>query len=121
MTSFDQPWRPQLDWSAPAGRVLDQLVDALPTNRRWEIIVFGSSPLQLGLDSHFLSGDVDVIPDEESAGNPMHNTQVLWRELFGKEIDVPAVIIAPALAERRRAYGQGAGLKTKLSGINPSR
>lgn len=195
-------------------------------NRKWEIIVFGSSPLQLGLDSLFLSGDVDVIPDEditeyceragllkgkaaiyvepctvaaftassdwfvrafrcerrhviftfphpidilvskikrleekdlrafklvrektahpneeeliqalrrvvdifrpsfdeESAGNPMHNTQVLWRELFGKEIDVRASIIAPALAERRRVYGQGAiGLKTKLSGIKPSK
>ncbi|MBI3851409.1 MAG: hypothetical protein HY298_14200 [Verrucomicrobia bacterium] len=226
MTSFDQPWRPQLDWSAPAGRVLDQLVAALPVNRKWEIIVFGSSPLQLGIDSRFLSGDVDVISDEditeyceragllkgkasiyvepctvaaftaspdwfvrafrcerrhvtftfphpidilvskikrleekdlrafklvrdktghpdeedliqalrrvvdifrpsfdeESAGNPMHNTQVLWRELFGKEIDVHASIIAPALAERRRAYGVGAaGLKTTLSGIKPSK
>jgi hypothetical protein len=226
MTSFDQPWRPQLDWSAPAGRVLDQLVDALPTKRKWEIIVFGSAPLQLGVDSRFLSGDVDVIPDEditthceqakllkgqaaiyvepctsaaftaspdwfvrafrckrrhvtftfphpidilvskikrleekdlraftlvrertghpseedlvqalrrvvdifrpsfdeESAGNPAHNTQVLWRELFGKDIDVRASIITPALAERRRAYGGVAsGLKEKLSGVKPSK
>ena len=224
MTSFDQPWRPQLDWSAPAGHVLDQLVAALPANRQWEIIVFGSSPLQLGVDSHFLSGDVDVIPDrdvtahcdrakllkgqaaiyvepcsvtaftaspdwfvrafrcdrrhvtftfphpidilvskikrleekdlrafrlvrektghpnedeliqalrrvvdifrpsfdEESAGNPAHNVQVLWRELFGKDINVPAAIIAPALVERRRVYGENAqGLKKKLSGITP--
>ncbi len=226
MTSFDQPWRPQLDWSAPAGRVLDQLVEALPANRKWEIIVFGSSPLQLGVDSRFLSGDVDVIPDqditaycerakllkgqaaiyvepctsaaftaspdwfvrafrcerrhvnftfphpidilvskikrleekdlrafklvrdktghpnevemiqalqrvvdifrpsfdEESAGNPAHNTQILWRELFGKDIEVRVSIIAPALAERRRAYGGDAdGLKAKLSGIKPSK
>ncbi|NOS68700.1 MAG: hypothetical protein HOP33_02055 [Verrucomicrobia bacterium] len=225
MISFDQPWRPQLDWSAPAGRVLDQLVDALPTSRNWEIIVFGSSPLQLGVDPRFLSGDVDVISDqditayceqakllkgqaaiyiepctvaaftaspdwfvrafrcerrhvtftfphpidilvskikrleekdlrafrlvrektghpseaemvhalqrvvdifrpdfdEESVGNPAYNTQVLWRELFGKEIDVSAIIIAPVLAERRRAYGDEAkGLKEKLSGIKPS-
>lgn len=226
MTSFDQPWRPQLDWSAPAGRVLDQLVAALPANRNWEIIVFGSSPLQLGVDARFLSGDVDVIPDEditsyceqagllkgqaaiyvepctvaaftaspdwfvrafrcarrhvffsfphpidilvskikrleekdlrafrlvrektghpteadliqalrrvvdifrpsfdeESAGNPAHNTQVLWRELFGKDMDVRAAIIAPALAERRVAYGGSAkGLKAKLFGIKPSK
>ena len=226
MTSFDQPWRPQLDWSAPAGRVLDQLVDALPAIRKWEIIVFGSSPLQLGIDSRFLSGDVDVIPDEditeycerasllkgkaaiyiepctvaaftaspdwfvrafrcerrhvtftfphpidilvskikrlegkdlrafqlvrektghpneeemiqalrrvvdifrpsfdeERAGNPAHNTQILWRELFGKDIDVRARVIAPALAERRRAYGEAAeGLKAKLSGIGQSK
>lgn len=226
MISFDQPWRPQLDWSAPAGQVLDQLVDALPTGQNWEIIVFGSSPLQLGVDPRFLSGDVDVISDqditayceqakllkgqaaiyiepctvaaftaspdwfvrafrcerrhvtftfphpidilvskikrleekdlrafrlvrektghpseaemiqalqrvvdifrpsfdEESSGNPAYNTQVLWHELFSKTIDVPAIIIAPALMERRRAYGEEAkGLKAKLSGIEPSR
>jgi hypothetical protein len=226
MTSFDQPWRPQLDWAAPAGQVLDQLVAALPANRAWEIIVFGSSPLQLGVDSCFLSGDVDVISneditafcdraqllkgqaaiyvepcasiaftaspdwfvrafrcqrqhvnftfphpidilvskikrleekdlrafklvrektghpteedlilalrrvvdifrpafDEESAGNPATNTQILWRELFSKEIDVRASIITPALAERRQAYGQEAtGLKAALSQIKPSK
>jgi len=226
MTSFDQPWRPQLDWSAPAGRVLDQLVDALPANRKWEIIVFGSSPLQLGIDSRFLSGDVDVIPDEditshceragllkgkaaiyvepctvvaftasadwfvrafrcerrhvyftfphpidilvskikrleekdlrafklvrektghpneeelihalrrvvdvfrpsfdeERVGNPAHHTQVLWRELFGKEIDVRGTIITPALAERQQAYGNpDAGLKAALFNTKPSK
>ena len=65
MPSFEQPWRPQLDWGTPAGRVLDQLVAALPSARPWEIIVFGSSPLQLGLDPTFLSGDVDIIPAED--------------------------------------------------------
>lgn len=224
MSSFDQPWRPELDWNAPAGRVLDRLVNALPPDRSWEIIVFGSSPLQLGVDASFLSGDVDVIstdditgfcdehgllkgqapiyiepctsiaftasPDwfvrafrcqrrhviftfphpidilvskikrleekdlrafrlvrdktghpseaelvlalqrvvdiyrpsfeEESAGSPLHHTEILWRELFGKEIDVRQSIITPALAGRRRAYGEsGDGLKAKLSGIKP--
>lgn len=226
MTSFDQPWRPQLDWSAPAGQVLDKLVSALPSNRVWEIIVFGSSPLQLGIDSRFLSGDVDVIPDdditahcqragllkgqaaiyiepctsiaftasldwfvrayrcqrqhvqfhlphpidilvskikrleekdlrafklvrektghptegdlisalrrvvdiyrpsfdEESEGDPATNTQVLWRELFGRDIDVRASIVTPALAERRFANEQQAtGLKSILSNIKPSK
>ena len=225
MPSFDQPWRPELDWNAPAGQVLDRLVNALPPDRSWEIIVFGSSPLQLGVDASFLSGDVDVIAseditgfcrqrgllkgqasiyiepcasiaftaspdwfvrafrcqrqhviftfphpidilvskinrleekdlhafklvrektghpneeelivalqrvvdifrpafDEETAGNPLHHTAVLWRELFGKEIDVRATIITPALARRRQAYGEsGNGLKAKLSGIKPS-
>ncbi len=226
MTSFDQPWRPHLDWTAPAGQVLDQLVNALPADRGWEIIVFGSSPLQLGIDSCFLSGDVDVISndditghcqragllkgqakiyvepctsaaftvspewfvrafrcerrhvtftfphpidilvskikrleekdlrafrlvlektghpnkeelvralrrvvdifrpsfDEESVGNPTHNTQILWRELFDSDIDVRTTIIAPALAERRQAYGQSVGgLKNALGHIKPSK
>ncbi len=200
-------------------------MNALPDDRGWEIIVFGSSPLQLGIDSHFLSGDVDVISnddiaehcqragllkgqakiyvepcasaaftvspewfvrafrcgrrhvtftfphpidilvskikrleekdlqafrlvrektghpdeeelvralrrvvdifrpafDEESASNPTHNTQILWRELFCSDIDVRATIIAPALAERRLAYGGAVGgLKNVLSRIKPS-
>jgi hypothetical protein len=122
MTSFDQPWRPQLDWSAPAGRVLDQLVEALPTNRQWEIIAFGSSPLQLGMNARFLSGDVDVISDEESAGNPAHNTQLLWQELFKKEIDVRSAIITPALTERRRNHGNpDVSWKAALSKTRPSK
>ena len=219
MPSFEQPWRPVINWETPAGRVIDRLVEALPADRDWRIIIFGSSPLQLALDPTFLSGDVDIISssevddfcqragllkgqtplyvepctaaaftvsadwtmraclvqrkhvtlvlphpidilvskikrleekdlnafrlvraktghpteeelllalrrvvdiyrpsfDEESAGNPRHNTQIVWRELFGKPIDVGEQIIAPALAERRRNYGgDGSGLNSAL-------
>jgi len=62
MPALAEPWRPEINWDTPAGRVLDQLVKALPPTRPWTIIVFGSSPLQLGIDSTFLSADVDVIP-----------------------------------------------------------
>ena len=222
MPSFEQPWQPNLDWNAPAGKVLDRLVQALPENRTWQVIVFGSSPLQLGLDSAFVSGDVDVIPqedisvfcqaagllkgqcpiyiepctitaftaspdwfarafncarqhvnfvfphpidilvskikrleekdlrayqlvlaktghpteeemivalrrvvdvyrpsfDEESGGDPLHNTEVLWHEIFGKAIDVRKQIIAPALEARRQSYGAtGSGLKRALDSI----
>lgn len=44
--------------------------------------------------------------DEESASNPRHNTELLWHHLFGKPINVAQEIIAPALAERRKNYGQ---------------
>ena len=219
MPSFEQPWRPTLNWDTPAGRVIDRLVEALPADRPWKIILFGSSPLQLALDPTFLSGDVDIIAsadvevycrqagllkgqtpiyvepsaasaftasadwmmracevqhkhvsfilphpidilvskikrldekdlkafhlvrartgqpteaqllialrrvvdiyrpsfDEESAGDPRSNTQVLWRELFGKPIDVSREIIAPAVAERLRNYGRESyGLREAL-------
>jgi len=219
MQSFEEPWRPSLEWGAPAGRVIDLLVEALPADRAWKIILFGSSPLQLALDPAFLSGDVDIIPsadvedycrnagllkgqtpiyvepcavtaftasadwmmracevqrkhvtfilphpidilvskikrleekdlnafrlvrartghpteadllhalrrvvdiyrpsfDEESTGDPRHNTEVLWREIFGQSIDVGQQIIAPALAERRRNYGgENYGLREAL-------
>src|SRR5258706_16448783 len=58
---FEHPWRPEIDWEAPAGRLIDRLIEALPAERPWRVIVFGSSPLQLGMDSSFLSGDVDII------------------------------------------------------------
>ena len=209
MPSFEERWRPELNWDTPAGRTLDRLVAALPNDRTWTIIVFGSSPLQLALDPTFLSADVDVISsidiqehcrragllkgqraiyvepctpaaftasadwpvracevkrshvtfilphpidilvskikrmeekdleafrlvraktghptedellialrrivdvyrpsfDEEAAGDPRHNTTMLWRELFQKPINIAGQIIAPALEERRRNYG----------------
>lgn len=219
MPSFEQPWHPEIDWNTAAGRLLDRLVEALPSGCPWRIIVFGSSPLQLALDPAFLSGDVDIIPfdniddhlraagllkgqtemyvepctpnaftaaadwtlrafevsrghvtfvlphpidilvsklkrleekdlnafrlvqaktghpteedliralqrvvdlyrpsfDEESSGDPMHNTQVLWRELFNKPIDVRLQVIAPAIAERRKQYGENQrGLRESL-------
>lgn len=222
MPSFELPWQPELNWDTPAGRLLDQLVQALPSQRTWQIIVFGSSPLQLGVDPTFLSGDVDVISpdditgfchaahllkgqipvyvepctiaaftaspdwfvrscrctrehvtfifphpidilvskikrleekdlsafrlvvqktghptepemiqalqrvvdiyrpnfDEESTGNPYYNTEVLWRELYGKPINVREQIVGPALAERRRNHGGSAsGLKRALEGF----
>ncbi|HMJ66053.1 MAG TPA: hypothetical protein VK615_11980 [Candidatus Binatia bacterium] len=44
--------------------------------------------------------------DEESGNNARENTELLWRNLFGKTINVAQEIIAPALAERRKNYGQ---------------
>jgi hypothetical protein len=219
MPSFEERWRPELNWDTPAGRTLDRLAAALPNDRPWTIIVFGSSPLQLALDPGFLSGDVDVISsidiheycrragllkgqaeiyiepctpaaftvspdwavraceverghvsfilphpidilvskikrmeekdleafrlvraktghptedellvalqrvvdvyrpsfDEESGGDPRHNTAVLWRELFNKPINVAEQIIAPALEQRRRNYSpQGHELRDAL-------
>ena len=43
--------------------MLDRVVAALPADRTWSLIVFGSAPLQLGLDVTFVSGDVDITMD----------------------------------------------------------
>ena len=220
MPSFDESWRPVINWDTPAGHLLDKLVEALPATRTWRIIVFGSSPLQLSADPTFLSADVDVIPqedidkfcrvagllkgqaeiyiepctaaafvasadwtlrafeaprkhvsfvlphpidilvskikrldekdlrafhlvrnklghptedelikalrrvvdiyrpslDEESGNNARENTELLWRNLFGKTINVAREIIAPALAERRKNYGeQNQGFREALA------
>ena len=56
--------------------------------------------------------------DEESAGNPMANTRILWQELFRKDIDVREQIISPALALRRESYGgSGPSLKQSLESL----
>jgi hypothetical protein len=65
MPSFNQPWRPVINWNTPAGSVIDRFVEALPSDRPWTIIIFGWSPLQMAIDPTFLSGDVDVISSEE--------------------------------------------------------
>jgi hypothetical protein len=37
-------------------------------------------------------------------GDITSNTRVLWQELWGKQIDVRAEIIRPAIAARRAGY-----------------
>jgi hypothetical protein len=54
--------------------------------------------------------------DEESArGDMMANTKILWQTLWGKEIDVRARIIRPALERTEREYRQiDSSLKDRL-------
>jgi hypothetical protein len=61
MSFFEQPWQPIINWNTPAGLALVKLAKALPQERAWKIIVFGSSPLQLAIDPSFVSADVDII------------------------------------------------------------
>ncbi|MDX6766810.1 MAG: hypothetical protein SFU85_08460 [Candidatus Methylacidiphilales bacterium] len=205
------PWKPRLNWDTPAGVLLQQLGRLLEGRGEFEIVVFGSAPLQLTLDASFLSADVDLISaddltgliheaglgkgqrpfyleqtpanvfrsspawrlrahtesqgsvrwifphpvdilvakiprcapkdlnafalvmretghpsegelkaalaeavdifrpgfDEENpAGDPVNNVRQIWNALYGKEIDVRAEIIRPALEARRQAFGE---------------
>jgi hypothetical protein len=50
-------------WQAPAGRRLDEFARGLRSPRR-EIVVFGSTPLQLLVDPQFISADIDICSDE---------------------------------------------------------
>jgi hypothetical protein len=199
MSWSNEFWRPEINWQTPAGQLLEKLVDCLPADRPWRIIVFASSLsrvvviAQYDLESfcraagllegqarHYVelctaaaftvSADLTnraceiqrrhvafVLPhpidilvakikrldekdlrafhlvrdklghptedeminalrrvvdiyrpsfDEESGNNAQENTELLWRDLFGKAINVSTEIIAPALAERRKNYGQ---------------
>lgn len=57
-------WSPDIDWETPAGRTLRKLFAALPADRNFSITLFGSSPIQLGIEPTFTSNDVDLFPGE---------------------------------------------------------
>ena len=57
-------WTSQIEWDTPAGRALKQLFAALPVDRDYSITLFGSSPLQLGIERTFTSADVDLFAGE---------------------------------------------------------
>ena len=44
--------------------------------------------------------------DEESPGRFRANAEILWRDVFGREIDVQREIITPAMLRRRQGYGE---------------
>ncbi len=57
-------WCTEIQWKTPAGEVLLRLVEELPRGCHYEITVFGSSPIQLGIEPSFASNDVDIFADE---------------------------------------------------------
>jgi len=104
-----EPWSPQLRWDAPAGQLLDRVVEALPASRVWRLTIFGSAPLQLGLDPSFLSGDVDLIADRADAEAYLRAANLLLDQSeFYVEVVPAHVFNAPsdwlirAYEERRR-------------------
>lgn len=104
----DAPWKPTLAWGASAGRALRSLAAQLPTDREFQIIVFGSAPLQLGLDPTFLSGDVDVICKDPLADAIQQAGLAKGQGAFFIEQCEEHVFIA-ASAWRERAHSEWAG------------
>jgi hypothetical protein len=60
-------WTAGIDWTAPAGVALKRLFSELPSGREFQITLFDSSPLQVGLERTFLSADVDLFPADGDA------------------------------------------------------
>jgi hypothetical protein len=54
-----------IDWLSPAGQRLDEFAARLPRTPALEITVFGSTPLQLFVESRLLSANIDLFGTEE--------------------------------------------------------
>ncbi len=65
MTSIKNWWAGKIDWATPAGELLQKFLASLPKERPFHLTLYGSAPLQLTLDRHLLSGDVDVFSDDD--------------------------------------------------------
>ncbi len=65
MSSTANWWPAEVDWTTPAGRLLQKFLAALPDDRAFHLTVYGSAPLQLTVDRQLLSGDVDLFSDDD--------------------------------------------------------
>jgi hypothetical protein len=83
MSSTQNWWRAEIDWSAPAGTLLKQFVGSLPPDRPFHFTVFGSAPLQLTVDRGLLSGDVDIFSDDDEDIAPLIHAMALGKEHGG--------------------------------------
>jgi hypothetical protein len=63
--NYSNWWTGEVDWSAPAGQLLEKFLRSLPTNRPFHITIYGSAPLQLTVDRQLLSADVDIFSDDD--------------------------------------------------------
>lgn len=93
MSFVRDPWQPTLNWDTPAGRALDQVIKRLPRDRPWLVNVFGSAPIQMGIEPTFLSADVDVF------------TRGDWREAVDEAI-VAAGLVRPEPGQPAEFYVQ---------------
>jgi hypothetical protein len=50
MPSTKNWWAVEIDWTTPAGQLLQKFVVALPKDRPFHITLYGSAPLQLTVD-----------------------------------------------------------------------
>lgn len=72
-----------------------------------------------------LQGAVDLFRpgfDEETSGDLKLTTRILWREFFGRDIDVAREIIKPALQRRKEGYAPDNPItdyKSGLAKLNP--
>jgi hypothetical protein len=71
MPSTQNWWAGEIDWTTPAGRLLDKLLAWLPVNRPYHLTVYGSAPLQLSVDRDLLSADVDVFSEDDEDLGPL--------------------------------------------------
>lgn len=62
---INEAWSAEINLETPAGQTLKKLVAALPATRPFRITVFGSAPLQIGIEAGLLSGNVDLFSDDE--------------------------------------------------------
>ena len=58
-------WQGEINWETTAGQLLLRFLSLLPKERPYQIVVYGSAPLQLTVDQTLLSGDVDIFSDNE--------------------------------------------------------
>lgn len=65
MTSTKNWWAGEIDWTTPAGQLLQKFLAALPKERPFHFTLYGSAPLQLTVDRQLMSGDVDLFSDDD--------------------------------------------------------
>ena len=65
MPSIKNWWPGEIDWSTPAGQLLQKFLATLPADRSFRFTLYGSAPLQLTVDCQLMSGDEDLFSDDD--------------------------------------------------------
>lgn len=65
MPSTKNWWNAEIDWTTPAGVLLEKFLALIPKDQSFHLTLYGSAPLQLTVDHKMLSADVDLFSEDD--------------------------------------------------------
>jgi hypothetical protein len=87
MNSTGSWWRAEINWETEAGALLKSFLGILPKDRHFEVILYGSAPLQMTVDPNLLSGDVDLFCADDFDLAPLVRAHGFGKECGGLHIE----------------------------------
>jgi hypothetical protein len=98
------PWQPTLNWDNSSGRLLLRTMQVLDQGQPLTLDLFGSAPLQMGVDANLVSADLDLLDDSEQTHELLSAQRMLKGQASPYVEPCDETSFTAAAGWRKRAY-----------------